>query len=81
MEDKLEGEHKDIIKDQKKAYLKYIDATNKMHNNIIHSSKLYKNLYKENVKVENGLYKGSKLMKYNILLLEYYYAIEGKVKM
>ncbi len=79
LKDTLKGEHKDIIKAQKKSYIAYVESSTKLQKYILHKSKFYKNLYKENVSVENNIYKGKKMMKYNILLREYYYAISGKI--
>ena len=81
LEKELKGEHKDILKKQEEAYNKFLSQTTKVNSIVLKGSKIYKKLYKEDVVVENVMYKGKETMNYNILLVEYYYAIKGKVSL
>lgn len=81
LEKELKGEHKDILKKQEEAYNKFLSQTTKVNSMVLKGSKIYKKLYKEDVVVENVMYKGKETMNYNILLVEYYYAIKGKVSL
>jgi len=55
----LKGEHKDILKDQDNAFIDFVDASIKLHGRLLLDTKIYTSLYKNNIKVENQLYKAS----------------------
>ena len=70
---------RELLKEQRDAYIDYISESIAINKKILMDTGRFKTKYKESIKAENNLYKGKGYMKYNTLLVEYYYVLTDKI--
>lgn len=75
----LNKEDKKILDSQKESYSKYIKASRKIQKKVLQDSKAIDFSYNKNVDIENVIFHGQAYMKYNILMMEYYYLLTEKI--
>ena len=77
--DEFNDDDRDILKEQREAYIDFVSDSIIVNKKILLDTDRFKPKYKDSLKVENNLYKGKEYIKYNTLLVEYYYLLTDKI--
>lgn len=77
--DEFNNEDREILKEQRESYIDFISDSVTVNKKILLDTDRFTPKYKDSVKVENTLYKGKAYIKYNTLLVEYYYLLTEKI--
>lgn len=72
-------EDKKVLENQKDGYYKYLKFSKKIHKDILKDSNVVDFEYSKNIDIENAIFQGQGYMKYNTLLIEYYYLLTEKI--
>lgn len=81
LKDIFNNEDKEMLKEQKDAYMEFVSKSLALNKKYMEKSKRYTKKYKDSFKVDNNLYRGRAYIKYNTLLMEYYYMITEKIEL
>lgn len=79
LEDVFNKEDRKILKIQKDGYSKYVKASRKIQKKILEDSNVIDLNYNKNIDIENVIFHGQAYMRYNTLMMEYYYLLTEKI--
>ena len=70
---------REVIKKQRKSYMDFVSDSIAVNKKILLDTDRFTPKYKDSLTIENNLYKGKEYIKYNTLLVEYYYLLTDKI--